>query len=241
MKDTQRHTFPYLVAIVRASHTREDSAHPAIQEADMVEYRADMHPTGDISALQADSEYLRETLQKPVLLTLRDAQEGGGFTGDNEQRETCISALVPYVDAVDIEVRHAYLVPQLLPLLTDHLCVLSAHYFDQTPPDSLLSDVIERGCTAGADVIKIAAHCATAQDALRLLSLPGKYPEISLAIVGMGLFGPAMRMIAPQFGSVLGYAPTGAPVAPGQLSLSALRTAWQWCAHGDNSTQKEHT
>lgn len=224
---TFSHT-PYLIAVIHGGTTHDDCACIDTQCANMVEYRADLCNTHNSTEMCKDLSYIREKLHLPVLFTLRDVKEGGHFEGNDTDREHIITDILPYVDGIDIEFAHARVFQSLAGRLKqdDKFCILSFHSFDDVPEDDALDDMVDYGEALGADVIKIAAMCSTSRESLRLLSLPLRHSNARIAVIGMGLFGPALRIVAPRFGSVLGYAPANEAVAPGQISLADLCHCW---------------
>ena len=224
---TFSHT-PYLVAVIRGDTPHDDCACVTPHCASLIEFRADMCATFNSTEMCKTISYIQEKLCLPIVFTLRDAKEGGHFDGNDSLREQIITDVLPYVDGVDIEFANARVFQKLAGRLKqdDKFCILSYHSFDDVPDDDSLDDMIDYGEALGADVIKIAAMCSTSRESLRLLSLPLRHSKTRIAVIGMGAFGPALRIVAPRFGSVLGYAPAREAVAPGQISLEDLSHCW---------------
>ena len=221
--------FPKIVGVLTPGAIEQDILCATAHPPDVIEYRADLGDRCDTAVITAHLARIVEALPQPVIFTLRDAREGGGFSGDDALRMALYRAALPLVDAVDIECCNA----QALAALREEFkaafvsAILSYHNFEETPADPVLDAVIEQAGSAGADIIKIAALCRTREDLVRLLALPLRYDARTLAVVGMGPYGRAVRAVAPVVGSVLGYASLSNEVAPGQMSVADLRHVWQ--------------
>jgi len=212
-----------LVACLNPQSLDEDLRYLSEHEPDIVEYRADL--IQDHRGIISQLKILGEKVNSPILFTLRDRMEGGNFSGGDLKRVSMYNSALPFVDAIDLEIMNCHCLEEL----EDKSCktiILSFHDFEKTPLLSDLDIVIKKAAEAKADIIKIAAFCGSEAEAERLLSLPEKYKNLRIAVVGMGPLGKEVRKSAPKFGSVLGYASTTSAVAPGQLSVAELREAW---------------
>jgi 3-dehydroquinate dehydratase / shikimate dehydrogenase len=76
-----------------------------------------------------------------------------------------------------------------------------------------------------ADAVKIAANGRTIGDSLRLVDIARRSRR--LVAVPMGEVGLPARILGLREGSALAYAPIGAPTAPGQVSLDALKNLYR--------------
>jgi 3-dehydroquinate dehydratase-1 len=172
---------------------------------------------------------IRSCSQLPVLFTLRDVSEGGEFDGEAGECEMLYRSVLPQVDAVDIEAVNLNVYDALRQEIHHRsiTAILSYHNFKMTPDTSDIDKIIAFSGSVSPDIIKIATVCTTPHDALRLLSLPGKHTGQPMAVVGMGEMGKVVRIVAPAFGSLLGYASLTTSVAPGQLTVEDLRAAWK--------------
>jgi len=223
---------PQLVGVATARTLPADLAAITACPPDLVEYRADLAAKLATDSLTRDLQALRTAAGRPLICTLRDVKEGGECCLPLEQRALLLRSALPLVDAVDIELANLPLLALLRDDLARHAitCILSWHDFTATPPDTRLHELLAAARATHAPagtIVKLATHCASAADALRLLALPRAAPNLKLAIVGMGPYGRAVRMVAPAFGSVLGYAALAHAVAPGQLSVADTRAAWR--------------
>ena len=213
-----------LIACLNPQTLEKDFKYLSENVPDMVEYRADL--VDDYEKIISQLKFVREKINVPVLFTLRDKKEGGIFSGNDNQRILIYNSVMPFVDAIDLETINAHCLEKL-ENISDKTIILSFHDFKKTPSILDLEKCIKKANEAKADIVKLAAFCKNEEDSERLLSLPGKFKNLKISVVGMGPFGKKVRKTAPKYGSVLGYASTTSAVAPGQLSVAELREAWQ--------------
>ncbi|MCL5286699.1 MAG: shikimate dehydrogenase [Acidobacteria bacterium] len=101
--------------------------------------------------------------------------------------------------------------------------ILSSHLWDGTPAN--IDRLIPKLGKLDANAIKIAAHCNSIADSLRVLALAkGKKNVIA---VPMGEFGLPARVLALREGSALAYAAVGEKTAPGQLTLDEMKNLYR--------------
>jgi 3-dehydroquinate dehydratase/shikimate dehydrogenase len=99
----------------------------------------------------------------------------------------------------------------------------SWHDFERTP--SNLMKVRARLAGYGAGWVKVATHCNSLRDALRVLGLcKGRRDVIA---VPMGEIGLPARVLALRHGSALAYAAVGEKTAPGQLTLVEMKNLYR--------------
>jgi 3-dehydroquinate dehydratase-1 len=227
---------PQIIAVATPRTLALDLAALPTCPPDMVEYRADLADSLSAERIREDLMALHAAAQRPLICTLRDAAEGGECRLPLEQRAALLRAALPFVAGLDIELANLPLREMLRADLAQRnvACILSWHDFAATPPDAVLHEKLAaaRAALPADGIVKVATHCATAADALRLLALPQAAPTLRVAVVGMGPLGRAVRMVAPAFGSVLGYAALTQAVAPGQLSVAETRAAWRVLERG---------
>jgi 3-dehydroquinate dehydratase-1 len=188
--------------------------------ADAIELRIDQFVRRDPGHVTAACRAAR-ALGKPLLATVRAADEGGTGGLDDAARLSLYRAVTQHVDAVDIELRSP-LCDEVVELARqlDRLAIVSYHDFDHTPDDATLLATLRQGGERG-DVVKIAAAAHGPDDLARLLDLlrcDGP-PRI---VIAMGAEGAASRLLFPLVGSLLTYSFVGEPTAPGQLALEDL-------------------
>ena len=160
----------------------------------------------------------------PLLLTIRSAAEGGAWKARDAERLELYRALLPLVDAVDVELAAA-----IRPAVVDaarragRLVVLSQHDFRRTPADAALDRAVKLAVRAGADVVKLATHLRDDDDGARLAALFARHRARSLVVIGMGEHGKKTRIFFPALGSLFTFASLDRGTAPGQLDLAATQ------------------
>ncbi|MHC4441842.1 MAG: shikimate dehydrogenase [Planctomycetota bacterium] len=208
--------------------------------ADMVELRLDYlggwggDSLGELmlKAQQFDGE---------VIATCRLSDEGGHYSGDEGRRMDLFElAGRGGADYIDVEYEAWKRWPELREKVRE-LCglydsehpgcklILSKHDFTGTPADveAVFAELAHEPCHA----IKVACQAETINDSLRMLAALKKFsafrPTISLS---MGETGILTRVLAGKFGGFLTFASleSGKESAPGQLSVSAMRSVYRW-------------
>ena len=159
----------------------------------------------------------------PVLATIRSAAEGGGWQRPEAERLALFRALIPRVDAVDVELA-SEIARDVVGAArgAGKLAITSFHDFAKTPGDGALADVVALGRALGADVVKIATAVAGPGDVRSLARLLVSTEDIGLIAIGMGDRAVATRLLFPALGSLLTYAHAGAATAPGQIPLDEM-------------------
>jgi 3-dehydroquinate dehydratase type I len=159
-----------------------------------------------------------------VVLTCRHKGEGGHWYRDEEERAGVYSSAVPFVAAIDAEIRTGLLPALVRKARGSGCCVIgSFHDFAQTPPLPALQEVVEEGVRQGADVIKLSTRLLGEADESTLLALLQRYPNLHLSVLGMGAKAKESRIRLACSGSCLVYGFLDASVAPGQVSAAELR------------------
>ena len=157
----------------------------------------------------------------PTIATIRSPTEGGGWDGDDDQRLALFQAVLPHVDAIDIELSSTPILDAVITAAHDagRTAIVSHHDFTATPSTAHLRDVLTRAEDHGADVVKIATMVHTDRDLRDLAAFTIAHQDRSLIVIGMGPRGTPSRILFPFLGSRLTFAAAGRPTAPGQLSL----------------------
>ena len=156
--------------------------------------------------------------EKPLLITIRHADEGGRRIMAEDARRALMLQLLSGANAIDWEIRHLEGAEDIIN--TAHnlgvYMIASYHDFNKTPS---LEHLLEREAYArskGADMVKFAFHLESAEDVLIGIELLRRSSG-AVAVMGMGPLGPASRMVYSQMGSGLIYGYLGeTPTAPGQ-------------------------
>ncbi len=207
--------------------------------ADLIELRVDcLDEPGEVARL------LEQPHDVPFVLTIRSAEEGGGWDGDESARVALFESLgLKLPGYVDVEyaawVRSANL-RQKLGLVSSpgadggrprNRLILSYHDWRSTPDhlDAVVRPLLE----SPADVVKVVFTAHSATDAWRVLGLlrrhGGSRPLIALATGAAGLL---TRVLAPKYGAFLTFAALDAEstAAPGQPTLAELLDVYRWRA-----------
>jgi 3-dehydroquinate dehydratase/shikimate dehydrogenase len=171
---------------------------------------------------QAFLFWVKDRRPRAVLIATCRREEGGGlFQGSGyEQLEILSLAARVGVDWCDVEIETAkHMVRgELKRRLSPARVMVSHHDFRKTPKN--LAEIARRLSQAGGEAIKIAAHCRSVSDSVRVCVLARGHRNI--VAVPMGEIGLAGRVLSLRMGSALAYAAVEQATAPGQLSLSTM-------------------
>lgn len=210
---------------VLAASTADLGEEPkAREDADAIEFRLDL-PAASLDQL---TEYHG---QLPVLVTNRVEREGGQAPACSERLDVLCRAIEqPAVEAVDVELDAIRTGDgmRVVEYAREHevSVVVSKHDFETTPPSNELRSVLSAACEYG-DVGKLAVAANTPEDVLDVLAVTrdATVEGDTVATMAMGQMGRHSRVVAPLYGSRLGYAPvaTEGATAPGQYDLETFR------------------
>lgn len=153
----------------------------------------------------------------PLMVTARPAWEGGGWKGNEDDRIALLRETAKAgADYVDVEFK-AYKdfdrgAAKLL---------VSYHDVAGTPPD--LPGILRKIESLEPDLAKLAVAARSTADALACVRAQGGASRPA-AVIPMGEWGEAVRILYRRFGAFLTYAAVdgAAATAPGQLSVSQL-------------------
>lgn len=207
-------------------------------------------PLSDLIELRLDElgdpgeERLRglvRQLGKPVIVTVKRAEEGGAFRGGvDEQLALLRSAARAGAAFVDIDWRLSLALGEL-GVAKCHR-IVSRHDREGTPEDLAEFEDEVRNVMYEGDLIKLVAHAECAEDALALLRHLRK-ARGGLIAFSTGEAGSFSRVVCRIFGSPFTYAAPaivpGEPVAPltapGQLRVNDLRAVLPPGGGGDST------
>ncbi len=197
--------------------------------ADLVELRLDPLPRHDWSAALAQ---VRTTVQKPLIVTIRTAREGGevDLTPD-EYGEACQALLAQGgADALDIEWLADKTRTETLRDAAHRASVsalFSEHHFNSTPDTEAMTTTLVGMLDLGADIAKLAVMPHNRADAARLLLATAQAaalrPGKSLITMSMGRDGAVTRYCGGAFGSAATFGTLSAASAPGQPPVGVLK------------------
>ncbi|WP_432987117.1 type I 3-dehydroquinate dehydratase [Dactylosporangium sp. CA-233914] len=206
--------------LVAVSFGDDDAAgHAARARAagvDLAELRIDWHrDTAPAAVLRAIAPFRAAGL--PTLATIRSKAEGGYWQGDEATRLRLFEAVLPGVDAVDVELSASGILPDVISAAraAGKPVIVSYHDFERTPDEAALRATVEAARYAGADVVKISTMVHRTADLKVLAGLLLRYEP--MIVIGMGPVGAGTRVFFPLLGSRVTYSAIGGRPAPGQL------------------------
>jgi len=220
-------------------------------ECDGLELRADGLPAEEVvSAAEAfAAESLSRGFRGLTIFTLRLRRDGGAWEDERARgRESVWLALArraePLCDFIDLEIEE---ISALSPAVVEALRIgkwkllLSHHAF--SPEDSSAWERIlgaMRGRNPEAVKFAVAIPDARSTEALLRFSrrVAREFPVS--CVIGMGEAGRCTRVLSPLLGCPITYAFLGeGPVAPGQLSMDALRSVFASAGAGEIALRSE--
>jgi 3-dehydroquinate dehydratase-1 len=180
-----------------------------------------------VDAFAGDPEPLLRVvprLKVPLIVTVRDAAEGGAARLTARSRAELFALFLPHAAMIDVELRGV----KKLAGTIEHArssgvkVILSFHDFRATPSAVRLKNLLAQARSAGADVFKVAARADSLRDVARLSALldDGRVP---CSVMGMGRFGKVSRLLFARAGSVLNYGHLGEAQVSGQWPVGQLR------------------
>ncbi len=157
----------------------------------------------------------------PRIGTIRMKREGGAWQGTEEERLDLYTAILPEVEAVDIELSATGINRQVISraLRLGRTVIGSFHDFQKTPPSETFSPLIQTAEELGVTIIKFATYCSCAKDVRLLAQVLLNHPDKNMVVLGMGIHGRISRFLLPALGSLITYTFLGTPSAPGQATL----------------------
>lgn len=208
------------VSIARTRHKMVMAEHQALASrgAKFVELRVDwLSKSPDVPRLLKD----RPT---PVIVTCRRREDGGKWTGTEDQRLTVLrTAIISGADYVDLEDDIAKSIPRFGKTKR----IVSHHDF-QTTPDNL-EEIWTAMSKMNPDVIKLVTTAHSPSDCVRVLKLvaDAKIPTVAFC---MGEFGIPSRILCGKYGAPFTYAAFSAEreIAPGQLTFQQMTDIYDY-------------
>lgn len=195
----------------------------AADAADAIEFRMDQAESPLDQLVGYDGEM-------PVIATNRRVEEGGAADGPDRVGALATAATAEPVVAIDVELAtiEAGDADDVLARAraAETPVIVSWHDFEGTPARERLEGRLRAAATHGM-IAKAAVTATTLEDVLRVLSVTSRLTNegIDVATMCMGEVGQHSRVVAPLYGSKIGYAPI-TPVeatAPGQYDLATMR------------------
>lgn len=196
----------------------------ALKKSDYAEIRLDFLKPQDVPrALHMVRGHL-----KRCVCTLRPKNEGGRFEGSEKDRISTLKLIAEYNPyLVDIEYstlsKNRKLREYVRTTGTDVL--VSWHDFKRTPSHKHLQKKMQQMRRLSRNV-KIVTTATSASDVISVMSLY-RIKGVSLIAFAMGELGRISRILCMQFGSPYTYVSLGKPVAPGQFSLTEVKSMFR--------------
>lgn len=211
---------PLVVGTVSQPATLAGFRAPSPPACHIVEVRLDL--IGADTAGWLDHARAIEAQGLPVILTIRLAIEGGGWTQPDEARWPLFEQGLQHLTAADIEYRSALRDRvSALARQQQRSLIISFHDFTRTPPLEELQQIVRTAANSGT-VVKIATLTQTEADLMTLRALCAEQCTAALCLLGMGPLGPQTRLELPRAGSCFAYGYLDQPVAPGQPAAAEL-------------------
>jgi 3-dehydroquinate dehydratase/shikimate dehydrogenase len=235
----EKHTARICVPVCesRAINLRE-AMRRAGEVADLLELRLDYLQGGELFKALSNLPSLISASERPVIVTLRPAEQGGQREMDNLTRiifwvEHFLYGK-PHVDFADIELDLAALFRQRekdegRELLNWERVICSHHDFKGVPKD--LWKIYEQMAATGARILKIAMRANDITDCVAVFELleRARRDGREMIAVAMGEEGILTRILGPARGAFLTYGSQADShaSAPGQISAAELRELYR--------------
>lgn len=193
-----------------------------LNPADLAELRIDMFQDTSLEHIEKVFKNFKSNFKKPVIATVRDVREGG--QKDIKNKVEIYRIVIAFSDVIDVEIMCEDIISEVKLLCSNHnkLLIGSYHNFDSTPDNTFLDEVVSKGKSIGADIVKIAVMPKDRDDLIRLFNFTLKHKERGIITMSMGDIGLPSRIFTPILGSLITYGYINHPSAPGQLSVSEL-------------------
>lgn len=205
----------------------KNQLHTAATKGELAELRLDLFERLD----RFEILHLTKLSKLPLIIALRTQNQGGGFSGSEEERllwlRWILSETMP--NYLDIEwTTGEKEIQELYNQKKETLLIISHHDMTQTPKD--LTSVWHNVSQFPADLYKIATFAKKTTDALRVLHLAKEINATSpkLCALTMGSFGEMSRVLSPLVGSPLTFAALDEEhqSASGQLPVDLLKNVY---------------
>jgi 3-dehydroquinate dehydratase-1 len=189
---------------------------PAI---DLVEVRFDSLKAAGLTPEQV-AVHLRKR-KNPVLLTLRTSVEGGDRNWKSTERILDFADLLPFADAVDLELKNIEYLQNTLKLarVKGLSVILSTHSITRKLTFGKAKRLVEDMQGYRVDCYKIASLVRTVEDLRVLVRVLLEFPRLRLSLQGIGKLAQRSRTVLPLLGSRMVYGYLDKPAAPGQPAV----------------------
>lgn len=194
--------------------------------ADIVEFRIDQFASHKPAQVLKELKQLKNF---PSIATIRSRKEGGKWASSETARLELFKAILPEVDAVDVELSSKAILKKVAheARRLNKILIVSHHRFDKTPPVGQLDRIAKKAFAEGADIVKIAAHARSPKDVRLLGEWTLKNNSKNIIVLAMGPEGAVSRILFPELGSLITYSYLDKPTAPGQFDCRTTRKLLQ--------------
>lgn len=189
--------------------------------ADIIEFRMDKAEDPITQLTNYDGEL-------SIIATNRGKWFGGQAYDTGRLDRLFAASEFDAVEMVDIELETARGTDWVLPEFreNDVEIIISFHAFEETPDLETLKAIFSQ-CARYGDIAKVATYAEDYSDSLRMIQAVNATTRDGMRVAGisMGEVGSHTRVIAPLYGSKLGYAPLESDTndyAPGQIAIHQL-------------------
>lgn len=191
----------------------------AANQCDLVEVCLDrLHKEPDVKDMISGCK-------KPVLISCRQAEEGGKFEGTDEERmgllRQAILAEPAYIEMDPVTA-------QKIPRFGKTQRVIS--FASQTRPLGNIEDAFDEAVRCKADVIKFTWPTETLESAWPLLAVVSQKRALPVVGLGLGRSGLTFSLLGRKYGSPWIYAALekGMEAFPGQPTVGELDNVYRW-------------
>ena len=209
----------------------------AVAVADIVELRLDCLLDASPAQLKELCLKLLNRDAKPLILTLRSANEGGHQEIGRDQRldfwrsmiAVLMSAKEVFVDIENDLISDLMTEADFCNAVDWQRVICSYHKFHETPDD--LNSIYDQLAARPARIIKIATRADDTTGCIPMFQLlsRARREQREMIPIAMGAAGLATRVLGPSRGAFLTYGSTaaGQATAPGQISLRELEDVYR--------------
>lgn len=226
------------VCVQRASELRP-SIERAAEVGDIVELRLDCLEASELDAARVQLRDVLTKVDRPLLITYRPKEQGGGVALSLEERAAFWREVPPWLHGVaergrvfvdvELDLLESPQAETLGALFENFTVICSHHDFQETPAD--LQQIYERLGRTRAGISKLATRANSITDSVILMQLleRGRREGRGVIAVSMGAAGALTRVLAPAFGAFLTYGSLDAEqaTAPGQIDARDLRDLYR--------------
>jgi 3-dehydroquinate dehydratase type I len=189
----------------------------------LLELRADLFKKLDLPYI-IDQIKRRKLLKTPLLLTLRNQKnEGAVRIFSEEKKRQIITAALPLVDMIDIELSSS-LLKQVVAMARKLKAkvIVSSHYLQGMPRD--LEPIFKKSLSAKGDFVKIAAKANSFEDVMTMINFTHRHRKQNIITMSLGPWGMLSRLVLPAAGSRYTYTFLNKPTASGQVDVATLKS-----------------